>query len=1066
MSSDPFPPNLQKLAGLGRVVPVVGDSSARSSDSEHLDLLKAVTSLECRAVISLSPLSAGRDVASGQGWHIKSRTSVSYDPDSKVWIALGQGAGDKPDGRLDPTYWVQLADSEPYLWEAALAFAARDSLLVVDCDPADIVSRGLVRSLRPRTHFFDGGWIVWHGPIDPEVRSAWKDMGFELIGASLPATIEALHSLRTGLDPIDFAPDRDEPGDRGGSPYKLLHYYDVADRRFFFGRESEIERLVNMIGAYPLVVVTGASGAGKTSLLNAGVLSWFARNPPYEGFYVRFRDDPLGSFEEALGAGGKSGRAGDGNDEEAIYESLVKIVAERRIIPILIFDQFEELFVRFSKVVQDRFWRLIRSCLMSREIPIRFIVVIREDYLGQLAGMRRNYPAVLQNTFYVPALSGAKARDAMVEPARRAGIQFDETLAWQIVHELEQRSAVSAPELQIVCDALFRASLDGVINRDVYDATGGTAKILATFMNGELARRGSDFEARATSVLKALVTSDETKENLGVGMIARRAKLGVGQVASILRTLRDDCRFVRKLPGEDEVFELSHDYLAPEISSWMTSREKEERRAHDLLDRELRAWKQFRSIRLGPDRLIYFHDHVYGELLDQDGLLYLLLSSVRHLEPADRWIEGVLALGPREQSEIAHKLFDFFEDAEMATRREAAEVIGLLDTACVIEAITSSKVSRRAAAIEMAGGLRLAAAVEPLLACARDRDADEGCRVLACGALSELIETRGDLVADFLKLESADPSEPVRCAAIVALGKAADNPDAFARIDAAIRSESIERSRAGLAAVRQGRTGAFIERVVKEGHYEDLADEVKDDLWELLLRMTKAEGSATAKEILPKLGRGDLLRYNYNEWRQHWLYRILIDEFCRRYPKECHTEKTDYDRINAMLERFDYSIEHAQKMARAGHMDHLISHIKKGYGDRIIVGEFLRDLVTSSESRFRISALRMASNEQAKTGFLDNVRRYIPAAKVRSLLASGNPTERYWAALATGYLEYRDNTELLREMSSDHAVTSVYDGTVGIRVQDAVAYTLNRLAPISAIWRKEWQSSFGADAGH
>ncbi len=142
-------------------------------------------------------------------------------------------------------------------------------------------------------------------------------------------------------------------------------------------------------------------------------------------------------------------------------------VKSRQIVPVVIFDQFEELFVRFPEVTQDAFWNLIRSCLMSSEIPIRFIVVIREDYLGHLAGMRRNYPAVLQNTFYVSPLSDTKAYNAIVKPANRVGIRFDADLASRIVGELARRSAVSAPELQIVCDALFRARLDGEINAAV-----------------------------------------------------------------------------------------------------------------------------------------------------------------------------------------------------------------------------------------------------------------------------------------------------------------------------------------------------------------------------------------------------------------------------------------------------------------------------------------------------------------------------------------------------------------------------------------------------------------------
>ncbi len=85
-------------------------------------------------------------------------------------------------------------------------------------------------------------------------------MGYQLVAASLPKLIDALQFLRTSLELPGATLHGETRAAFPISPYKLLHYYDVADAHFFFGRESEIERLVSMISAYPLVVVTGASG--------------------------------------------------------------------------------------------------------------------------------------------------------------------------------------------------------------------------------------------------------------------------------------------------------------------------------------------------------------------------------------------------------------------------------------------------------------------------------------------------------------------------------------------------------------------------------------------------------------------------------------------------------------------------------------------------------------------------------------------------------------------------------------------------------------------------------------
>ncbi|WP_370653013.1 hypothetical protein, partial [Frankia sp. CIT1] len=60
-------------------------------------------------------------------------------------------------------------------------------------------------------------------------------------------------------------------------PYRGLEAYGVDDARFFFGREqltaTLFDRLTDRIGDPGVLVVVGASGAGKSSLLRAGLLA-------------------------------------------------------------------------------------------------------------------------------------------------------------------------------------------------------------------------------------------------------------------------------------------------------------------------------------------------------------------------------------------------------------------------------------------------------------------------------------------------------------------------------------------------------------------------------------------------------------------------------------------------------------------------------------------------------------------------------------------------------------------------------------------------------------------------
>src|ERR1051326_831333 len=54
-------------------------------------------------------------------------------------------------------------------------------------------------------------------------------------------------------------------------PYKYLDYYSSSDAEIFYGRDRDIEHIVGLVLAHRSLVLFGASGVGKTSILEAGV---------------------------------------------------------------------------------------------------------------------------------------------------------------------------------------------------------------------------------------------------------------------------------------------------------------------------------------------------------------------------------------------------------------------------------------------------------------------------------------------------------------------------------------------------------------------------------------------------------------------------------------------------------------------------------------------------------------------------------------------------------------------------------------------------------------------------
>jgi hypothetical protein len=56
------------------------------------------------------------------------------------------------------------------------------------------------------------------------------------------------------------------------TPFRGLHEFRYADRAIFFGRSAETAKLFRAITLYRGVLFYGASGTGKSSLINAGLL--------------------------------------------------------------------------------------------------------------------------------------------------------------------------------------------------------------------------------------------------------------------------------------------------------------------------------------------------------------------------------------------------------------------------------------------------------------------------------------------------------------------------------------------------------------------------------------------------------------------------------------------------------------------------------------------------------------------------------------------------------------------------------------------------------------------------
>src|SRR5882724_6543018 len=55
------------------------------------------------------------------------------------------------------------------------------------------------------------------------------------------------------------------------NPFPGLRPFREDEERFFFGRESQVDAMVNKLAATRFLAVVGTSGSGKSSLVNCGL---------------------------------------------------------------------------------------------------------------------------------------------------------------------------------------------------------------------------------------------------------------------------------------------------------------------------------------------------------------------------------------------------------------------------------------------------------------------------------------------------------------------------------------------------------------------------------------------------------------------------------------------------------------------------------------------------------------------------------------------------------------------------------------------------------------------------
>ncbi|MFC0543422.1 nSTAND1 domain-containing NTPase [Kutzneria chonburiensis] len=402
---------------------------------------------------------------------------------------------------------------------------------------------------------------------------------------------------RTWRDVAEAQEAPAEP-DSGEPPYLGLSAFQIEDATRFHGRGALLAHLSNQILNRRLVVVFGASGAGKSSLLRAGLAAASLRDG-VDGLgsqpTVVFAPGAHPIDECALGLAGPTGtspselRAELRADPAALHLRLRQAMEREEAVrdALIVVDQFEEVFTLC--VDEDERLAFITALLHVAAAPsgrARLVLGVRADFFGHCL----QYPQLRQVLGEGPVLVGAMTADelrlAITKPAIDLGYTVETALVTRLVSEATNQPGV-LPLLSHALLETWRRRQGITLTAAGYDAAGGISHALNRTAESVYSGLTDEQQTVARQVFLRLTA-------LGDGTEDTRRRVDRSELDHVngLDEVLDALVAARLVTVDRESVDIAHEALIshwPRLREWLTE-DRDSLRAHRQLTEAAEIW--------------------------------------------------------------------------------------------------------------------------------------------------------------------------------------------------------------------------------------------------------------------------------------------------------------------------------------------------------------------------------------------------------------------------------------------------------------------------------------------
>ena len=497
------------------------------------------------------------------------------------------------------------------------------------------------------------------------------------------------------------------------APYRGMAGFRGEDADLFFGRERLVAELVSRVREFPVTVVLGASGAGKTSLLAAGLAPALTELRPV---VMTPGEHPLADLPMLDGT------------------------------KVLVIDQFEELYTLCEAGERDKFL----DDVLERP-DLRVVVSVRADYYGRCAEHPGLAEALRTNQVLVGPMTEDELRDAVTRPATAFGLSVERALVATALQEAKGRAGV-LPLLSHAMLETWRRRRGSVLTLAGFQAAGGIDGAVVRTAEEVYGALDAGQRKLAAELLLRMLAIDES--------VARR-RVDLADVRSVdpdAGTVIDRLADARLVTVGGGTVEIAHDAMLtawPRLEAWIDDH-RDAVRAHRKISEAARIWVESErdpSVLASGARLELMKAHS-SVLVGVMRLSQVEKDFLQRSDTQARWDETAARRRTLRQrllvaaAVMAVVVAAVFAGAADDARTDADAARGTAQSQQAASATQNLRVTDPAVAAQLAiSGYRLARTSEARSALLESSSAPVPARALGAGSAALAASSRGGLVA-------------------------------------------------------------------------------------------------------------------------------------------------------------------------------------------------------------------------------------------------------------------------------------------------------------------------------